>query len=119
MTRVFLIGAGLALALGVSAQAQDMPQQAPDPAANPPTSAKASLPGLKAGTPIKDSSGSLIGTIVKVGQTAAGEQVAEVSIDGKSVKLPVTVLTPAPDGGSAISSLSKSAILSASGKPRK
>ena len=119
MKRTILAGLGLALAFGLTAQAQDMPQQAPDPAANPPAAnPMPAAPGFKAGMAVKDGSGSLVGKVAKTGPGPNSETV-DVVIDMKTVKVPATALALSPDGGSAISTMSKSAILAAAGKARK
>ena len=100
MSRLLLAGAALALAAGVSAYAQPAPSS-PPPAAAPsaaPAGVPATAASLKPGMVVHDKAGGTVGTINRVGKTAAGEDAVEVNIDGSPVGLPANILIVAQNG---------------------
>jgi hypothetical protein len=63
---------------------------------------------------VKDASGAMVGTVVKVGKAANGQTAVVVNIDGKPISLAANMLTPAGDG--LVSSMSKDEIKAAIAK---
>jgi hypothetical protein len=90
---------------------EPIPNAHPSAAVNPPTTA-----GLKVGMPVRDPTGSVIGTISQVGVTAGGRPMAVLQIDGRPVSVRAANLSVAPKGGQAVSALTKAQLLAASSK---
>jgi len=110
MLRAFPIGLTLAATLGLAAQAQVSSSPPPGAAKPPAAAATAPDPALKPGMPVKDATGAMIGSITQVGQTADGTPAVVVSVDGKPVGLPASVLTVASNGAEATASVTKAQI---------
>ena len=87
------------------------------PAASTPPAADASATSsFRAGMPVKDAQGALVGSIARVIKTPDGATTFSVSVDGRNVNLPGSALTLSPTGDGAISTMSKAQI-AASTKP--
>ena len=122
MRHGFLLGPVLALATGYAAHAQTPPGQPvnPTPSEQAPTGeqpdASAKVAGFRPGMIVKDASGSTIGPITRVGQTAEGVAAIEVDLNGRRVSLSPTVLTLSTTGDTVMSSMSKAELQAASGR---
>jgi hypothetical protein len=119
MQRSFLIGSALALSVAWTAYAQPAaPTGAPPPAATgapappAPPSANVAASALKQGMVVKDTTGSTVGTISKIGQTADGQAAVMINVDGKEVGLLASNLTVDPTGTSATSAVTKAQLAS-------
>ena len=103
LRKTFLIGTGMALAIGWAANAQttdssQLPPAAPSGAATAPADAApapATVTDFKPGDVIKDTAGATVGTVVKAGQATNGQLAVVVNIDGKDVSLPGNLFTVA------------------------
>ena len=116
MLRALLCGSALALSVGLAAHAQDPASQQVNPpsaTAPPATDANATAAKFKAGMTVKDSAGTTIGKIIKVGKTTDGTTAVAVNIDGKMVNLATSTLTLSPTGGTVVSSMTKAQIKAA------
>ena len=116
MLRHVMIAMALAAA-APAAQAQPgappagpIPDAHPSASVNPPTTA-----GLKAGMPVKDSTGALIGTLTQVGQTTDGRPMASLQIDGRQVLVPAGDLSA--QNGQAVSSMTKAQLQASASSP--
>ena len=99
LSKAFLTGTCVAIALGVSAvgvsaQAQDAGGGQP---VNPPAATPA-IPQASDFTPgavIKDPDGGTVGTVVKAGAATNGKMAVVLNIDGSEVSLPANLFTMA------------------------
>jgi hypothetical protein len=105
MLRSLIIGA--ALATFVTAGVTAMPMEP----VNPPATVDPSFASVPLGAPIKDTTGGLIGTVLRVGKTDDGQIAVVASIDGQPVKLPTTILSSY--GDSLVSTMTKAQIQAA------
>jgi hypothetical protein len=115
MLKSLLIGAGLAGAIGLAAQAAqpDMSNAAPQGKAQD-TAAQSDAGAAMAAKPgmmVRDANGEEIGSIVQVGQTAEGVSAVVVKVDGQPFTLAASTLTPAKGGF--VSSMTKAQIKAA------
>lgn len=97
--RAFFLGTGVALSLGLAAQAQAADQAAQAPSAGAPAaeSVPATAADFKPGAVIKDPDGATVGTVVRAGAAANGQMAVVVNIEGKTVSLPASLFTVAGD----------------------
>ena len=126
--RLLFCASLLALTAGVASAQPPATTTAPPPAAPPAATASApaaSTPpaadasatsAFRAGMPVKDAQGGLVGSIARVIKTPDGATTFSVSVDGRNVNLPGNALTLSPTGDGAISTMSKAQI-AASTKP--
>ena len=115
LSKAFLTGTCVAIALGVSAvgisaQAQDAGGGQP---VNPPVATPA-IPAAADFTPgavIKDTDGGTVGTVVKAGAASNGKMAVVLNIDGADVSLPANLFTVA--NGTVTSTATKAQIQAA------
>jgi hypothetical protein len=118
--RALLYGSALALSVGFAALAQPPASQsnAPPSASTPPASdASATASAFKAGMTVKDSAGATIGRIVRVGKASDGTATVAVNVDGKTINVAASTLSPGSAGNEVVSSKTKAELKAAPGSP--
>jgi hypothetical protein len=115
--RALLYGSALALSLGFTALAQQ-PQSPPPSASTPPASdANATASAFKPGMTVKDSAGATVGRIMRIGKTADGTPAVAVNVDGKTVNVAASTLSPGAGGNEVVSSMTKAEIKATPASP--
>jgi len=110
--RLFGVSA-LAMTLGVAVPwgiAAAQPVNPPTAAAPPAKDTTATSTTFKAGMTVKDSAGTTVGKISKVGASADGKATVTLDVDGKAVTVPASTLSLNAMGDEVVSSKTKAQI---------